>query len=273
MPKVGGNSYQFGHISAGERIRSYRGFLLARKNDGRTFVKWQIKANPWLPRTFLWSGDDRGLEAYIEALINQDSQATEAAERESLATGHVYPTQEEINAQGPMIEISPERLLAVMLGVDRLCVPAAGVLTVKKHGHRYWAGNIQAMLVAKGILPAPTKEEIRQAAMLPTYPPKAHSGINLTYGPEEAVNDRFNMQKTPRNHRSQEVKILHRKHRYYTETISLAAETPPYYIRRLHRGKDLIYLATSWRPKGPWEVLHKDDARCQIVRLAEESVA
>jgi hypothetical protein len=275
MPKVSGNRYQFGNISAGERIQSYRGFIIARRNDQRHFVKWQIKANPWLPRSFLWSGDMTGLERYIEALIDQDQETKEAIENEGLASQHVYPPQEEIEAAGPMVEISPERLVAVMLGADRLCIPAAGVLTVKHHGSRYWAGQVQALLIAKGVLPAPTREELRQALLMPKFPPKAHSGINLTMTPETSFDQRFGacVKDEPESKKGEEIRMCSRKHRYHSETINLVAASPPYYVRRLHRGRDLIYLATSWSPKGPWDVLHKDEARCNLLQINQECVA
>jgi hypothetical protein len=272
MPTAPGHRYQFGRISAGERIQAYRGFLLAQRNDGRIFVKWQIKANPWLPRSFIWSGDAKGLEAYLEALINQDNETKEAIEHEGLASQHVYPPQEEIEAAGPMIEISPERLVAVMLGIDRLCIPAAGVLTIQHHGSRYWAGHVQALMIAKGILPAPTKAELQQALLMPKFPPKAHSGINLTMTPETSFDQRFGVQSAkeePESKKGEEIRMLQRKHRYHSETVNLVAASPPYYVRRLHRGKDLIYLATSWSAKGPWDVLHKDEARCNLLQTQE----
>jgi hypothetical protein len=272
MSKLPNGQYQFGRISAGERIQAYRGFLIARRSDGRAFVRWQIKANPWIPRSFLWAGTNDELNTYLEALINQDERAKEAMEAQGLATGHVYPSTEEIQATGPMIEVSPERLVAVMLGVDKLCIPANGSLSVKQHGHRYWAGNVQALLIAKGVLPAPTREELRQAVMLPKFPLKVHTGVNLPFATQSAVDLKFGASedKPQEKTRSEkEIPILKKKHRYHSEAVSLVASSPPYYVRRMHKGTDLIYLATSWSPKGPWDVLHQDEVRCQLLTDAE----
>jgi hypothetical protein len=275
MSKLPNGQYQFGRLSAGERIQAYRGFLIARRNDGRASVRWQIKANPWIPRSFLWAGTNDDLNTYLEALINQDERTKGEMETQGMATGHVYPSTEEIQATGPMIEVSPERLVAVMLGIDKLCIPANGSLTVRQHGHRYWAGNVQALLIAKGVLPAPTREELRQAVLLPKFPAKPHTGINLTSTPQSAVDLKFGIQEenpqeqTSRNEK--EVPILKKKHRYHRETVNLVASSPPYYVRRMFKDRDMIYLATSWSPKGPWDVLHQDEVRCKLLTDAESA--
>jgi hypothetical protein len=238
----------------------YRGFRIMPQANGVLFVRWMSKhVNYYLPRFFEFRGTVEDCCKYCDALIDKRIWDSKKYEDHGMATGQTFEPEQ---VPGPIVSISPNRLLAVMLGLDPMCVPAAATIHFTSHKGRHWADFIPAELVAEGVLPDIDMESLKtsltaSAASIPDY---QHTGLNV---PRPVLVEETKIEEQ----KIQEINIASFDREYYQEQISLIASNPPYYCRRLTKGSDLIYMATSWSKDGPWTVVSCDKERCMVLGI------
>lgn len=263
-------------IDSKDRITSYRGFLIRTVIDSEGVydhctVTWGLTANKWIPKKFRWVGDKEELLFYLDALAECERQKIGFYENRTKFIEDIEP-QNDPWVEGPVIRVSARRLLAVLLGLDILEVPANGTLTfVNDEDGVPWVRTVKAELVAQGILPERPAREIVELARARKYDPQKNlnSGINLIDGAEELIGI-----KDDRPDKPKEMVVSEIEERHYKEQLCMVQnEGKVFYAKRyLTHDGDVIRVETSWRIKGPWETKYENTSKCIALGLGIKQV-
>lgn len=247
----------------------YRGYYIFPRNTstGRIKVRYNFKAiNYHMPRSFEWTGDGVDeLKEYIDALYDRRDLAIRPVEREGLAVEHSYDEPPE---KVETVKISPEMLIAVILGELPLEMPIHNQLLFRTSDRGLVPSQLVAELVSEGLVglyhqavldwvhngrPISVRGqlELEQRRM----GTDGHSpAANLELAEQQGRGEYTEVGPAHRPPPPVEAALTTREVAGDLEVVSLV--TVPgqhsYFVRRVYRNDQLHALATSWHAEGPW---------------------
>lgn len=255
-----------------KRFSTYRGFKILKRVSGVYRVDWLAKGvNFYLPRHFEFHGSLQLLHQYIDALVTREALRTQKIEDSGVVQDLEYDdSQNDELKDRPMVTISPERLLEILLLQDPLEIPAEAAIRFSAHDGRWWPEVVIAGLLDKGLLresELPTKSVIDIA---PHEIPSAFATTGLN-AQRDAVGADGNFQMAtasadapPSPMSRHTVRAIN--HRHYHELLDIVQDQQgTYYQRQLVRNGKPFWLGTSWSINGPWACYWEDERLMQAM--------
>jgi hypothetical protein len=161
-------------------------------------------------------------------------------------------------------------LIAVLLGIDPLEVPANATLQFTHGKILNTAKLVQATLVAKGYLPVMSPEQIKTVLKrFSKYEPPT-TGMALNPAKQEELSRYLDQGDSPAPKAVEEIPITNTEHDLYREAVSMVMAERRYFVKRIVRqdGTPLL-TATAWSLEGPWNVTSSNPIACASVGLEE----
>lgn len=239
-----------------------------------------------MPREFYYQNTSRfDCNNYIDMLAQKRIADAKACEDKGLVTDLVYEPGAADSSDRPFVNVTPERLLALLRGEEVLEVPIDARIRFKPLHNRYTSNDVDAAIFANDLteeyykvlkkrvgegMPIVAVHTPEELELLEKYgfrliDSKMHSASNLDIACE-SLGITANQQAVHTNAPPapiDEIEISSEAHRTHTETVTLIAGQGrnPYFVRRLLRDQYLLWSGTSFTANGPWTEYYRDQAR------------
>lgn len=266
---------------------AHRGYRLLPKGAGWRADNLLWRMFPTLPKLFHWSDvEDRiGLMRFIDNLYEGNEELTLEAEKRQRVTGIEYPDPNEIQKLG-LVQINIRRLLDCLRLTDTFNVPLGCKVGFVTDGNTLVATDFIALLASE--FPEHFQHIDPQANWTHAGRPKLETlGLNPdtitsghhAYG-ERAVAEPLSPSipapggAPPPSEEGSAVAPLERTKRrldcgdYIDWITEVEQGDQRFFVRRLYRETQLLYVATAWSMRGPWTVQHRDTSALLALGVA-----
>ncbi len=262
-------------------ISCYRGYKL-RKNKARdnfTCTYLFKHSNYHMPRSFVWgpSIHFNELQQFIDVLTQRQILEVKKFEEMGLATALEYEQPPE---DVPIINISAQRLLAILRGEDTLSVPATAKIRFMESSGQHYPLEVFAELAGESTLGPYIETVLERIAegrpvfcfgKVPSFvDPKRIQVVpsDVQLHQAEQMTARTDEYLEPVEAPPEEIIVKEAELPSHNETVSLLtrAGEAPYYTRRLLTKKgDLLWCGTSYHIQGPWTEYNRDKTRLEAL--------
>jgi hypothetical protein len=269
----------------------HRGFMCYLKQRERR-IRCQYKltgCNLWIPREFFWENTSKAdCCHYIDLLAAKRLNEAREFDERKLAIEHVY--DKGTGDDRPFVNVSAQRLIAMMRGEEVLEVPLDARIRFSLPGGKYTANDIDAAIlgpelmeeyvksirrmVGEGVpilcVKTPAEKELMEKYGARLTDSVMHSGFNLAIARGGNLGEVSDVgPSAPAPAPVQETEVRENDHGTHTETVSLITgnDQVPYFVRRLIRGQHLLWCGTSYDAAGPWSEHQRDEARLSALGI------
>lgn len=266
------------------RLHVYRGYRVYPGEKGCTATFIYSSINYHLPRKFKFSAEAgiADLHRYIDALVDRRSLEIKKYEGEDLAYAQEY---EDPPAEVPIIRISPELLISVLLGEYPLDVPIHSKLQMKgTGGGKFVPDYLPAELADAGLLdayyeglrdfieqgkPYTLREKLRPLEPNVSMPANGFRPSESLLAAEQQ--GKGEVVEAPKPQPPTETPIESHALGDCVEALCAieSSDNDPYFVRRIFTAQGAcIYTATSWSLDGPWSVHTMDPKAKRLLEAA-----